>query len=321
MATGTRGVTGQIALKSSFSDRVNEDFENFIDYDDKTRWPMAAWLAQKKNSEQKDTSEFTLFSGELIPRTTTLTQTITTTDASAAVTISSTDGIVVGTLLHVPFTDDGARAGDLLRVTGVTDGTSVTVSRVTTENTIADNRVVYIMGNVDTETSTAGPTSFDMEPASVTGYMTILKRRIDITRTERNSAIRGAKDRLSEKRERARMDFMLDIEHTAWFSRAVSDVSGRLRYSMGIHGQIASDATSVEVDAGGALATNAIISSAVTQAAQWATTSTFTCFHGRYGMDALFTLGSGDLFSRYTDTGYGFKANQMNVSSFLLNWV
>jgi hypothetical protein len=321
MATAVRGVGGQILLKSSFADRVNEDFANFIDYDDKTRWPMAAWLAQKKNSEQKDTSEFTLFSGELIPRTTTLQATITTTDASIAVAVSSTDGIVVGTLLHVPFTDDGSTAGDLLRVTGVTDGTSVTVSRVTTVKTIADNRAVIIIGNTVTETSTSGPTAFDMEPASVVGYMSILKRRIDITKTERNSAVRGAKDRLGEKRERARMDFMLDIEHSAWFSRAVSDVTGRLRYSMGIHAQLAGGTGVVKVDCANALATNAKISSAVSQAAKFATTSTFTLFHGRYGMDALFTLGAGDLQSRYTDTGYGFKANQMNVSSFLLNWV
>ena len=321
MATGVR-TSGQHLLESTNLDRVNEDFESFIDYDDKTRWPMAAWLAKKGNSDQKDTEEFTLFAGELIPRTATLTATITTTDASAAIGISSTDGIVVGTLLHVPdITTDGVDAGELLRVTGVTAGTSVTVTRVTTVAQIADNQVVVIIGNIDTETSTSGPAAFDMEPASVVGYMSILKRRIDITKTERNSKVRGARDRLAEKRERARMDFMLDIEHLAWFSRAVKDASGRLRYSMGIHSQIAGTTAAVQVDAGGALATNAMLGSTISQAAQHATTSTFTAFHGRYGMDALFQLGAGDLQSRYTDTGYGFKANQMNVSSFLINWV
>lgn len=318
MATGTRNA-GQHVLESNNADRVNEDFENFIDYDDKTRWPMAAWLNKKSNSVQKDTEEFTLFTGELIPRTATLTATITTTDAAATVAISSTDGIVAGTLLHVAPTDDGASAGELLRVTAVT--TSVAVARVTTVAQIADNATVVIIGNVNAENSTSGPAAFDMEPASVTCYMSILKRRIDITKTERNSKVRGARDRLAEKIDRARMDFMLDQEHSAWFSRAVKDATNRLRYSMGIHAQIAGSSASIEVDCANALATAAKISSAVTQAAKWATTSTYTLFHGRYGMDALFTLGQADLQSRYSDTGYGFKAQQMNVSSFVLNWV
>lgn len=77
MATGRRDF-GQIALGATYPDRVDEDFENFIDYDDKTWAPMAAWLNKKGNSQEKDTDEFTLFSGELIPRSATLTTTITT---------------------------------------------------------------------------------------------------------------------------------------------------------------------------------------------------------------------------------------------------
>jgi alkylhydroperoxidase/carboxymuconolactone decarboxylase family protein YurZ len=319
MATGTRNV-GQHVLESNNSDRVNKDFENFIDYDDKTKWPMAAWLAKKENSVQKDTEEFALFSGELIPRTLTITVTITTTDAAVpSLAVSSTDGVVAGTLLHVKGAADGATAGELLRVTAVT--TTLAVSRVTTVAQIADNAVVAIIGNISTEVQTDSPAAFDMEPATVTGYMSILKRRIDITKTERNSKVRGARDRLAEKIDRARMDFMLDIEHLAWFSRAVEDSTNRLRYSMGIHSQIAGDATSVEVDCANALATAAKISSALTQAAKYAATSNFACFHGRYGMDALFTLGQADLQSRYSDTGYGFKAQRMNVSSFVLDWV
>ena len=169
MATYVSGA-GQHLLESTNLDRVNEDFENFIDYDDRTKWPMAAWLARKENSVQKDTEEFTLFSGELIPRTATLTQTITTTDAAAVVTIDSTNGIVAKTLIHVPLAD-GAGPGELLRVTAVT--TSIAVTRLTTDAQIPDNATAVIIGNFDTENSTAGPSAMDMEPASVVGYMKI----------------------------------------------------------------------------------------------------------------------------------------------------
>lgn len=307
MATGVRSA-GQHLLESTNLDRVNEDFENFIDYDDKTRWPMAAWASRKENSEQKDTEEFTLFTGELIPRALTITTTITTTDAAAVVGVSSTDGIVAKTLIHVPLSD-GAGPGEMLRVTAVT--TSVAVTRLTTDAQIPDNSTGVIIGNFDTETSTSGPAAFDMEPASVVGYMTILKRRIDITKTERNSATRGSRDRLSEKLDRAKMDFMLDIEHNSWFSRPVKDATNRMRFSMGIFTQIANDASSVKVDAENNALVDADIGDAVAQSARWNTTNNFACFHGQQAMAGLWELGMGNMQTRVTDKRYGFPATEV----------
>lgn len=310
MATGTRSF-GQFNLNTNNADRIDEDFENFIDYDDKTWAPMAAWLNGKENSVQKDTDEFTLFAGELIPRAATLTTTITTTDASAVVGISSTNGIVAGTLLHVGPATDSANAGDLLRVTAVT--TSIIVQRLTTNYTIPANRPCIIVGNSDSETSTTGPAAFDMEPASVVGYMSILKRRIDISKTERNSAIRGATDRLAEKIERAKLDFMLDQEHQAWFSVKSSNVeSNSVRTSMGIHAQIAGDSSSVKTDAGGDL-TATVLGTHAGNLAAYSKTSTKQCYMGKYGIREVFELTSADVEISPTETTWGSKASKLCV--------
>jgi hypothetical protein len=311
MATGTRNA-GVHVMESLSPNRVNTDFENFIDYDDRTKWPMAAYLSKKENTVTKDTEEFVLFTGELIPRTVTLNTTITTTDTASAPLVSSTNGIVAKTLLHVP-NGDGSTGGDLLRVTGVTDGTSITVTRLTTAHTIADNATAVIIGNFDAENSTSGPAAFDMEPASVTGRMTILKRRIDITTTEKNSKVRGATDRLSEKLERAKMDFMLDMEHNAWFSRSVEDTTNRMRFSMGIYPQIANDASSIETDAGNNALVDADIGDTVAQAARWVTNNEWVAFHGQQAMAGIWELGQAALQTTAVDTQYGFKATNIQA--------
>lgn len=307
MATGTR-TWGQGVLETNNYDRVDEDFENFIDYLEKTEYPMTAWLTKKGNSVQKKTQEFTLFSGTLIPRTATCTVTITTTDAAAIITVSSTDGIVAKTLLHVPIAD-GATPGEYLRVTAVT--TRLNVTRLTTSAQIPDNSTLVIMGNTDTENSTAGPASFDMEPASVVGYMTILKRRVDISITEKNSAIRGASSRLEEKLERAKLDFLLDQEHHAWFSRPVKDSTNHLRFSMGIFTQVANTSGTIETDAGGDDLIADDLGDTLAQVARYATTKNFTGFHGQEVMAGLWKLGIQDLQMRPTDTSWGVKASQV----------
>ncbi len=322
MATGTRNF-GQYILIDNNSDRIDEDFETFIDYDDATMWPMAAFLAKKSNSVQKGTTEFTLFSGELIPRAVTLQTAITTTDETAVIEISSTNGIVPGTLIHVNGLLDGKTTGELLRCAAVT--TRISVQRLTTVAGIADNAVATIIGNTDTETSTTGPAAFDMEPASVVGQMTILKRRIDISKTERNSDVRGSRDRLAEKLERAKMDFMLDQEHSAWFSvktnEALSD--SRIKTSMGIHEQLAGGTGVVVKDMAGALLTHAGIGDAVSDFAKYAKNSNIHFFHGRYGMDAIYQLGQANVVGNgsVTDKVVGSAANRFSVGAFSLTCV
>lgn len=309
MATFTRNA-GQHVLETNNLDRVDEDFASSIDYDDVVEAPMAAWLAQKENSEQKDTEEFTLFTGELIPRTFTITVTITTTDAAAIITVSSTNAVVAKTLLHVPI-GDGDAPGELLRVTAVT--TRLNVTRLTTSQQIPDNATAVIVGNLDFENSTAGPVATDMEPASVTQYMSILKRRVDITKTERRSKVRGAANRLQEKLDRAKMDFLLDWEHSAWFSRGVKDATNRLRLSIGIFTQIANDSDAVQTDAANAALSMAHIGDTIAQAARWAKTKRWSVFHGQQGMAGLWELATSDLLQRVEDTSWGAKATMVNA--------
>ena len=317
MATGRRSAS-QITLQGTYPDRVDEDFETFIDYDDKAFAPMAAWLNKKGNSEQKDTDEFTLFSGELIPRAGTLTQPITTTDATGSITISGTDGIVAGTILHVGPATDSSNAGDLVRVDSVTDATSITFTRLTTDYGIPDDAPFIIIGNVDSETSTTGPASFDMEPASVVGYMSILKRRIDITITERNSAVRGAPSRLAEKMDRAKKDFLLDQEHQAWFSRKTSNVgSNAIRTSMGIHNQIATTTAATQTDGGGTISA-AILGTHMSSMAAYLTTSTVQGFMGKHGMNKVFQLATTALLISPTETSWGSRANSIPVGPLTL---
>lgn len=318
MATGTR-TWGQGVLETNNYDRVDEDFENFIDYIEKTEHPMTAWLNKNGNSSEKKTQEYTLFAGSLIPRTATCTVTITTTDAAAIITVSSTDGIVAKTLLHVPIAD-GATPGEFLRVTAVT--TRLNVTRLTTSAQIPDNSTLVIMGNTDTENSTAGPASFDMEPSSVVGYMTILKRRVDISITEQNSAIRGASSRLEEKLERAKLDFLLDQEHHAWFSRPVKDSTNHLRFSMGIFTQVANTSGTIETDAGGDDLVADDIGDTIAQVARYAKTKRFTCYHGQEAMAGLWKLGIQDLQMRPTDNEWGISVSRVAApGGFTLDFV
>lgn len=313
MATGTR-TFGQFNLESVNSDRPDTDFANTLENRHKTRWPLTAWLSKKGNSKQKKTTKFVLFEEDLIPRTGTATKTIATTGSTTGVGAASLNGIVANTLLHFPAAWAASTSddpGELVLVTAVT--TSMTVRRVTTDAQIADNSGFVIMGNTDTETSTSGPAAFDMEPASVTLYMTILKRRIDISITERNSEVRGAASRLKEKLNRAKMDFMLDIEHNSWFSRSGTDATNLLRYSAGLIPQIAGDTNATKTDAGGAALSKAMISDTIANSAVDATSNNYAVFHGKQFMGGLWELEMGDMQTRVGETTYGMWATSITA--------
>lgn len=314
MATGYR-TYGQFVLEAHDSGyRVDTDFADTLDNIHKTRFPLAAFSSKKGNSVQKDTDKFVLFEEDLIPRTVTLTDPITTTDAAATIGVSSTDGIVVGTLLHVPAAwaaSATALAGELLRVTAVT--TSIAVARVTTDVGIADTTTAVIIGNAVAETSTASVASFDMEPTGVLGYMNILKRSVTLTKTEKNNAVRGAADRQAEKLNRAKMDFMLDIEHNTWFSRAVTDSTNKFRYSMGIISQIAGSSSAVKTDAGGDALSLPDIGDSVAKSAKWSDSNNYVVFHGGQAMAGLWELEMGKLESRTGENKFGMYATTVNA--------
>jgi hypothetical protein len=327
MAFSYQRTFGQFVLEAHDSgNRVDTDFADSLDNIQKTRFPLAAFSFKSKNSKQKDTSKFVLFEEDLIPRTGTATKTVATTGSTTgAITGDSLRGIVVGSVIHFPAawtSASVATAGDIAYVSALTTS-KATVRRITTtEGQIADNSTFVICGNVDTEISTSGPAAFDVEPSSVTGYMQILKRRIDFSKTELRSKVRGAADRQAEKLNRAKMDFMLDAEHFYWFSRATNDSTNSLRYSMGIIPQIAGATGSVKIDAGANDLALGDIGDAVAKTAKDSASDNYTVFHGGQGMAGLWELEMGKLESRTGETKFGMYATTVNApGGMTLNFV
>ena len=316
MPTGYR-THGQFVLEAHDSAyRVDTDFADSLDNIQKTRFPLAAFSFKRGNSKQKDTSKFILFEEDLIPRTGTATKTIATTGTTTgAITTANLGAIVVGTVLHFPAAWTSASVadpGDLVYVSALTTS-KASVRRITTDAAVADNSTFVICGNVDTETSTTGPAAYDMEPTAVTGYMQILKRRIDFTKTELRSKVRGAADRQAEKLNRAKMDFMLDAEHFYWFSRAVNDTTNKLRYSMGIIPQIAGATGAVKTDAGANALALEDIGDSVAKTAKDSASDNYTVFHGAQGMAGLWELEMGKLESRTGENKFGMYATSVNA--------
>lgn len=118
------------------------------------------------------------------------------------------------------------------------------------------------------------------------------------------------------------MDFMLDMEHNYWFSRAVSDSTNKFRYSMGIIPQIAGDSTAVKHDAGANAMALEDIGDPVAQTAKWADNNEFVVFHGSHPMTGLWELQMADIEARSGENKWGMYATKVTApGGFQLDFV
>ena len=329
MAVTNVTAPGQIAgLETNNVDRVNFQRGDMIHYRDRGNLPLMAYYDRKGTQKSSRTDLIKLFRGELMSRRYTITDATvpgsTAGNSNANVTVSSTANLTVGMIALVFNGADGtegATAGTLVSIDSITAGVDVGMTNLS-GGTIAQNDEFVPIGYASADDATTGPSYTDIEPETITGYLTTLKLKVQLTITERDSAVYATASREQEKINRSRMEFMRHREANAWFSRATTNVgSNKVRTSMGIHEQIVTGSSVNLVDAGANALADADLANAIADGAIYYNSTNFALFHGARGLAGIFALGAGKLDTRFTDTGYGFKAQQLSVSQYTLNCI
>lgn len=293
---------------------IDDDYENYVDYDDKTRFDLSAFVMTKAASEQVDTPEFYAWAGELTPRSTTVTASVTAGDA--VITVASASGIRKFEVLFSPVED---AVGELFRVTSKS-GLDLTVTRLnTTPGAVASGGAIYALGEaVGTQEATSAEDNY-MVPAKVTNRVMILRRAWKLSVTEMASALRLAISAAALKADQARKDFTKDMAHLLWFS--VSNlVSSDVFTSKGINEQLAGNSSTFRINAGGPLA-YADFSDLTEALAPFSQTREYMCFHGTTAMGSFADLGTTATVAnlRPEDSAYGFAGRSILVNDFRFN--
>ena len=323
MAVTAATAAGIHLLGDNNSDRINFQRGDRIEYKDEARAPLMAYYEKNGNQKSSQSDLIKLFRGDLMSRRYTITDATpagTTAGATAADnTVSSTADLVTGmiALVHGGIASEGSTAGTLIYITAVdTANTELNYTNLSgSAHAIAANDEFIPISFVSADDATTGPGFVDREPETVTGYLSILKFKTQVTITERDTEVYAAAGREQEKIKRSRMEFMRHREAHAWFSRATTDVGdNKIRTSMGIWEQLVSGVTMI--DGGEATLSNAMLANAIANGAKYYDTTKFACFHGNDGLAGLFELGAGKLETRFSDSVYGFRAQVINVAQY-----
>lgn len=327
MAVTATTAAGIHLLNTNNSDRIDFQRGDRIDIKDEARAPLMAYYEKHGTQKSSDSDLIKLFQVDLMSRTYTITDATpagTVAGSTAADnTVDSVSGLVDGmiALVHGGIASEGALAGTLIHITSVdTANTEIDYTNLS-GGTIAQNDVFIPIAYASADDATTGPSFTDREPQTITGYLAILKWKVQVTITERDTKVYAAEGREQEKIQRSRLEFMRCRELNAWFSRATTNVgSNKIRTSMGIHEQILS--TGAIVDAGAAALADFMLGTALSNGAAYFATDTFTCFMGKMGLAGLFKLGAGKLQTFVTDDSYGFKGTQeIKVAQYKLRMV
>ena len=305
------------------------DFQrgDMIHYKDKSVVPLAAYVDTKGNQKSAKSDKIITFRGE------TQTRRIQLTDATpgggsagatgTTVTVDDTEDLVVGMICMVQngLAADGDVEGTLIRITAITAGVDIDYVQLSA-GTPATSDFIIPIGYAGADSDTDAPTMTDIEPESVTTYLTLLKRLVSLTITERDSATYAGGAREDEKIARARMEFMRTRELNFWFSRATTHVgSNAVRTSMGIFNQLAATAGVNGIDGGAAVLDDTMLGNAIFTGAKFYDDTEFTCFHGAVAGRGLFVLGVGKSETSVKDTRYGFRAQGVDVAQYRVNFL
>lgn len=314
-------------LGDNNSDRINYQRSDFIDYKDDARTPLMAYYDRQGNQKASQSDLIKLFSCSLMARSYSITDATpagtVAGNTAADNTVSTTAGLVTGMICLVydgSTSDEGGTAGTLIYLSAV-DAANTEINYTNLSGgTIAQNDEFVPIEYASADDATTGPAFVDREPETVTGYLAILKRKVQVTITERDTAVYAASDREQEKIQRSRREFMRSREANAWFSRATTDVgNNKIRTSMGIHEQLAGGIT--WIDGGQAVLGDYMLGNALANGAAYYDTDSFAVFHGKYFLAGLFKLGIAKGQTRPTDSRYGFKATSIDVAQYSLSCV
>ena len=318
MAVTATTAAGIHLLGDNNIDRIDFQRGDRIDVKDKAQAPLMAYYEEHGSQKPSDSDLIKLFQVDLISRRYKLTDaTVGASTAGSTATDQTCDtvsGLVAGMicLVHGGIASEGALAGTLIYLDAV-DAANTEIDYTNLSGGIlAQNDFFIPIAFASADDATTGPTYVDREPQTVTGYLAILKWKVQVSITERDTKVYAAEGREQEKIQRARMEFMRCRELSAWFSRATTDVgNNKIRTSMGIHEQILS--TGAVIDAGAAALGDFMLGNAVANGAAYFASNMFTCFMGKKGLGGLFKLGAGKLQTFVTDDKYGFKGVQSIV--------
>jgi len=323
MAVTVTSSPGIHLLGDNNSDRIDFQRGERIEYKDEARAPLMAYYDKQGDQRASKSDLIKLFRGDLMSRRYTITDATpvgtNAGDLATDQTVSSTDNLVAGMIapVHGGIASEGSQAGTLIYISEVdTANTEINYTNLSgSSHAVAQNDEFIPISFVSADDATTGPAFTDREPETVTGYLSILKYKVQVTITERDTAVYAAEDRESEKLKRSRMEFMRHREAHAWFSRATTDVgNNKIRTSMGTWEQLQSGITMI--DAAEAALSNEDLANAIANGAKYFDTTKFACFHGNDGLAGLFELGAGKLQTKFSDSVYGFKAQVINVAQY-----
>ena len=315
-------------LNTNNADRINWQRGKKIEYKDEAKAPLMAYHERAGAQQSSDSDLIKLFRGDLMSRRYTLSDAtgVATFAGSTAedATISSVTDLVAGMvcLVHGGIASEGSTAGTLIYLDAVdTAATEINYTNLSgSAHAIVQNDELIPISFVSADDAETGPSFTDREPETVTGYLSILKFKTQITITERDTAIYAAEGREQEKIKRSRMEFMRHREAHAWFSMATTNVgSNKIRTSMGIWEQLQSGITMI--DGGEATLSAAMLADAIANGAKYYDTTEFAVFHGNDGLAGLFQLGANKILTDVEDDAYGFKAQTIKVAQYRLAMV
>ena len=268
-------------------------------------------MTKGTSQEVSSGKEFYAWAGELTPRNSTISATMTAGDLVA--TVVSSDGIRKYDVLWFP-SENGL--GEHVRVTAIAT-LDVTVQRIsTTPASVAATAAFFNLGEATDELESTSAEDNYMAPAKVINRIQTLRRAWSLSVTEMATATRMAVSFASFKADQARDDFTKDIAHTFWFA-ATNVVSTTVVTSKGINEQLVGNGSTFKINAGGALAYTDF-SDAAAALAPFSKTREYMCLHGESVMEGLADLGTSSSFyrTRSSDSDFGFKGRMVCVNDF-----
>lgn len=140
--------------------------------------------------------------------------------AATDLTVNSTVGLVAGQVLHNPLT------GENIRITGVTSGTVIAVTRGfgrVAAAAIADATVLVVIGT-SYEEGSQRPTSRGIIPVYVSNFTQIFRNAWALTDTARASYAEAGYSNIAESQRDCMTFHSTDIESTLFYGQAKMDV-------------------------------------------------------------------------------------------------
>lgn len=236
MRSVTRGTAGVGAINQT---RRKVDISDRIYLLDPDKSPLTVLLMQM-NKRSCYNPKFEWLEDELSPRVDAINYSTGHTAGSLTLTVDNGCYFRPNDIIKSPA------SGEVMRVTAVSTNV-LTVTRsvgATAAGTLADNCVIYIIGNSNAEGTTAREVKSTLEVLK-TNYTQIFRTPFAVTETLRNSDLYAEQD-LPYQTRKMGIEHMIDIERALWFGeQSVNTTAQADRTTGGLIEFISTNATAV----------------------------------------------------------------------------